>query len=93
MMASYNDAMSKRLGLNLSENIHAQIRERADAAGVSVHSWIVAAIERESFRQLCQETNEWWAQHPEAGRQHVVEYHQREDLRASGQADRGPSAA
>jgi hypothetical protein len=39
--------MSKRLGLNLSDDTHAQIKQRADVAGVSVHSWIVAAIERE----------------------------------------------
>ncbi len=85
--------MSKRLGLNLSDDIHAQIRQRAEAAGVSVHSWIVAAIERENFRQLCQDTNEWWAQHPDAAAQQVSDYHQREQSQASGPTDRGSSAA
>ncbi len=47
--------MSKRLGLNLSDDTHTQVKQRADVAGVSVHSWIVAAIERENFRQLCEE--------------------------------------
>ncbi|MGH3928383.1 MAG: type II toxin-antitoxin system death-on-curing family toxin [Pseudonocardiaceae bacterium] len=70
----------------------AQIKERNGAAGVSVHSWIIAAIEHENFRQLCRETNEWWAQHPEAAERHVVEHHQREDLRASRAGDRDPSA-
>ncbi|MGH3695493.1 MAG: ribbon-helix-helix protein, CopG family [Pseudonocardiaceae bacterium] len=85
--------MSKRLGLNLSDDTHEQIKQRAAAAGVSVHSWIVAAIERENFRQLCQDANTWWAQHPEAAQRHVADHHQREDLRASGKADRGSSAA
>lgn len=85
--------MSKRLGLNLSDDTHAQIKDRADAAGMSVHSWIVAAIERENFRQLCQEANEWWAQHPEAVERQVADYHRREEHRAGGQVDCGPSAA
>lgn len=85
--------MSKRLGLNLSDDTHTQIKQRADAAGVSVHSWIVTAIERENFRQLCQEANEWWAQHPEASQRQLADYHQREEVRASVQADRGSSAA
>jgi|AntDryMetagUQ889_1029465.scaffolds.fasta_scaffold38953_2 glycerophosphoryl diester phosphodiesterase len=85
--------MSKRLGLNLPDDTHTQIKQRADAAGVSVHSWTVAAIERENFRQLCQEANEWWAQNPEAAKRHVADHHQREDLRADAQAGRGSSAA
>jgi hypothetical protein len=85
--------MSERLGLNLSDDTHAQIKQRAVAAGVSVHSWIIAAIERESFRQLCQEANEWWSQHPEASQRQLAHYHHRQEDRGSGQADRGPSAA
>ncbi|MGH3779953.1 MAG: ribbon-helix-helix protein, CopG family [Pseudonocardiaceae bacterium] len=85
--------MSKRLGLALSDDTHEQIKQRADAVGVSVHSWIVAAIERENFRQLCQEVNNWWAQHPEAAQRHVADYHQREEIRASVKPDRGSSAA
>jgi len=85
--------MSKRLGLNLSDDTHTQIKQRADAAGVSVHSWIIAAIERENFRQLCQEANEWWAENSEAATRRVPDYHQREGLRADAQAGRGSSAA
>jgi len=85
--------MPKRLGLNLSDDTHAQYKQRADAVGVLLHSWFVAAVERENFRQLCQEANEWWAQHPEADQRQVAGYHQREDLRGTVQPDRGSSAA
>ncbi len=85
--------MSKRLGLNLTDDTHAQIKQRAAAAGVSVDSWIVAALERENFRQLCQEANAWWAQHPEAAQRHVDDHRQREDLRRGVPADRGSAAA
>ncbi len=85
--------MSKRLGLNLSDDTHAQIKEHADAAGVSVHSWIVSAVEREAFRQLCAETNEWWAQHSEASQRQLTDYHRREEVRASTQTNHGSSAA
>ncbi len=85
--------MSKRLGLNLSDDTHTQIKQRADAAGVSVHSWVVAAVERENFRQLCQEANKWWAQHPEASQRQLADHRQREEVRASMQPDRGSSAA
>ncbi|MDQ3028784.1 MAG: hypothetical protein M3R09_01855 [Actinomycetota bacterium] len=85
--------MSKCRGLNLSDDTHAQIKQCADAAGVSVHSWIIAAIERENFRQLCQEANEWWAQHSEASQRQLADYHQREEVRANAQAKRGSSAA
>lgn len=84
--------MSKRLGLNLPDDTHTQVKQRSDAAGVSVHSWIVAAIERENFRQLCQEANEWWAQHPEVSRRQLADHHHREEVRSSVQ-DRGSSAA
>ncbi len=54
----------------------------------SVHPWIIAAIERENFRQLCQEADEWWAENPEAATRRVADYHQREYLRADAQAGR-----
>jgi hypothetical protein len=85
--------MATRVGLRLSDDTHAQIKQRAHAAGLSVHSWIVAAIERENFRQLCQEVNQWWSKHPEAAQRQVADYHQREGLRGNVRADRGPSAA
>lgn len=92
-MASYDGTMPKRVGLNLSEDTHTQIKQRADAAGVSVHSWIVAAIERENFRQLCQEANEWWSHRPEVSQQQLAAYHQREEARSSGQPGSDSSAA
>jgi hypothetical protein len=85
--------MSKRLGLTLSDDTHTQIKQRANAAGLSVHSWIVAAVERENFRQLCLEVNQWWCQHPDAAQRQVAGYHQRAALRGDEQANRGPSAA
>ncbi|MFD8493811.1 hypothetical protein [Amycolatopsis sp. NPDC059657] len=69
--------MPKRLGLNLSDDTHAQIKQRADAAGISVNAWILAAIERETFRQLCQETNAWWAERPELAEREHRDYFKR----------------
>ncbi|SDX16559.1 hypothetical protein SAMN05421504_102516 [Amycolatopsis xylanica] len=69
--------MPKRLGLNLSDDTHAQIKQRADAAGISVNAWILAAIERETFRQLCQETNTWWAERPELAERETEDYFKR----------------
>ena len=57
--------MSKRLAVTLSDDTHAQIKERAAEAGISAHAWLVAAIEREAFRQLCQLQAKWNAEHPE----------------------------
>jgi hypothetical protein len=85
--------MSKRLGLNLSDDTHAQIKQRAEDAGMSVHAWIISAIERENFRQVCEDANAWWAEHPEAADRQVTDYHQREELRASAKEGRGSSAA
>jgi hypothetical protein len=81
--------MSKRLGLNLSDDTHAQIKQRAEAAGMSVHSWIVAALERENFRQLCQDANQWWAERPELAERQVADF----QVRERAKADRGSSAA
>ncbi|MGB6165646.1 MAG: hypothetical protein WCF33_22220 [Pseudonocardiaceae bacterium] len=85
--------MPKRLGLNLSDDTHSQIKQRADVAGVSVHAWIVAAIERENFRQLCEEANKWWAQHPECSQRQLADYQQRKENRTSVPTDRDSSAA
>lgn len=85
--------MSKRLGLNLPDDTHMQIKEHADAAGISVHSWIVAAVEREAFRQLCEQTNEWWAQHPETSQRQLADHHRREEVRSSAQSNRDSPAA
>jgi len=85
--------MSKRLGLTLSDDTHAQIKDRAAAAGVSVHSWIVTAIERENFRQLCQQANQWWAQHPEADERYAADHARRQSLRSNATQGSGSSAA
>lgn len=75
--------------MNLSDDTHTQIKEHADATGVSVHSWIVTAVEREAFRQLCEQTNEWWAQHPEAFQRQLADHHRREEVRSRAQPNRG----
>ncbi len=85
--------MTKRLGVTLPDDLHAEIRARAAAAGVSVHDWIVVAIERENFRQLCQQANQWWAEHPEATEQYAADYARRQAARSSTEASGGSSAA
>lgn len=85
--------MPKRIGLNLPDDTHAQVKERAAAAGISAHAWIIAAVERENFRQLCQEANQWWTEHPEAAEQHLAEYHEREALKARAATGNHDSSA
>lgn len=57
--------MAKREAVTLSDDAHAQVEELAEEAGQSVHAWMVSAVEREAFRQLCEKTNTWWKEHPE----------------------------
>jgi hypothetical protein len=83
--------MGKRLALTLSDDTHAQVRARAAEAGLSVHAWIVAAVEREAFRQLCAKTDQWWREHPEQARAATEEFHHRQEWRTEIQ--RGSSAA
>jgi hypothetical protein len=83
--------MGKRLALTLSDDTHAQVKAHAAEAGLSAHAWIVAAVEREAFRQLCEKTNEWWQEHPDEVQAATVDYHHRQEWRT--EIRRGSSAA
>jgi hypothetical protein len=83
--------MRERLSLTLSDDTHAQVMARAAEAGLSVHAWIVAAVEREAFRQLCAKTNQWWQEHPDEVQAATEEFHDRQEWRTEIQ--RGSSAA
>ncbi|WP_236795925.1 hypothetical protein [Amycolatopsis sp. GM8] len=78
--------MGKRLALSLSDDSHAQVRALAAEAGVSGHAWIVAAVEREAFRQLCEKTDEWWQAHPDEARAETAAYRRRQEWRGSSAA-------
>ncbi|GAA4665913.1 MULTISPECIES: hypothetical protein [Amycolatopsis] len=80
--------MGKRLALTLSEDTHAQIEALAAEAGVPVQDWLVAAVEREAFRQLCEQTDAWWRAHPELARAEIAAYSRRQS-----ESRRGSSAA
>ncbi|GAB2981578.1 hypothetical protein LWP59_04985 [Amycolatopsis acidiphila] len=83
--------MGKRLALSLSDDTHAQVKARAAEAGISAHAWIVAAVEREAFRQLCEKADEWWQAHPDEARAETAAYHRRQERRTESR--RGSSAA
>jgi hypothetical protein len=83
--------MGKQLALALSDDTQAQVKARAAEAGLSVHAWIVAAVEREAFRQLCAKTNEWWQEHPDEVQAATEGFHRRQQWRTEIQ--RGSSAA
>ncbi|HET6503064.1 MAG TPA: hypothetical protein VFG87_20105 [Amycolatopsis sp.] len=83
--------MPKREALTLSDDTHAQIRRLAEEAGLSVHAWIIAAVERETFRQLCEKTNQWWREHPEEVARNAQNFHRRQEWRT--EIKRGSSAA
>ncbi|GGM43810.1 hypothetical protein GCM10012275_13550 [Longimycelium tulufanense] len=51
--------MTKRLTLLLPDGQHAEIKQSAEQAGMSLHAWILHAIERENLRQRLAEHNEW----------------------------------
>lgn len=83
--------MGKRLALSLSDDTHALVKARAAEAGVSAHAWIVAAVEREAFRQLCEKTDAWWQAHPDEARAETAAYQRRQEWRTESR--RGSSAA
>ncbi|WP_158885469.1 hypothetical protein [Amycolatopsis anabasis] len=85
--------MSKRLALTLSDDTHAQLEACAAEAGTDLHAWIVAAVEREAFRRLCERANDWWAARPEAVAAEKEAHQRRQELRAQVERDRGSSAA
>jgi len=51
--------------LELSDDTYAQVTARALEAGQSVADWVRAAVEREAFRQLCEQQARWNAEHPD----------------------------
>ncbi|MDQ0377187.1 hypothetical protein [Amycolatopsis thermophila] len=63
--------------LELSADTYAQVRARAEEAGQSVHEWIVAAVEREAYRQLCEQQARWNAEHPDQVRAAADEWRAR----------------
>lgn len=84
---SYSGAMAKREALTLSEDTHAQVRKLAAEAGLSVHAWLVAAVEREAFRQLCEKTNQWWKEHPEEVARTTEDFRRRQKWRTELKRD------
>ncbi|TNC23164.1 hypothetical protein [Amycolatopsis alkalitolerans] len=83
--------MGKRLALSLSDDTHAQVTALAAEAGLSAHVWIVAAVEREAFRQVCEKADAWWRAHPDAALAETAAYHRRQEWRTESR--RGSSAA
>ncbi|MGH3908202.1 MAG: ribbon-helix-helix protein, CopG family [Pseudonocardiaceae bacterium] len=51
--------------VQLDDVLHRQVAGAAGRAEQSVHSWILAAVSREVFRQLTAESAAWCAAHPE----------------------------
>jgi hypothetical protein len=86
-VGSYICAMAKREALTLYEDTHARITHLAEEAGVSVHAWLVAAVEREAFRQLCEKANQWWKEHPEEVARTTEDFRDRQKWRTAMQRD------
>ncbi|KAA9155029.1 hypothetical protein FPZ12_030675 [Amycolatopsis acidicola] len=63
--------------LPLPEDLEAQVLARAEDAGLPVGEWIVAALQREAFRQLCEKTDDWWRHHPDEARAATEDYEYR----------------
>jgi predicted transcriptional regulator len=57
--------MTKRMTVQFDDDLHRQVTDAAGRTERSVHSWIVAAVSREVFRQLTAESATWCAAHPE----------------------------
>ncbi|MGQ0775752.1 MAG: ribbon-helix-helix protein, CopG family [Pseudonocardiales bacterium] len=51
--------------IQFDDALHRQVTGAAGRANQSVHSWILAAVSREVFRQLTAESAAWCAAHPE----------------------------
>ncbi|TVT55768.1 hypothetical protein FNH05_09075 [Amycolatopsis rhizosphaerae] len=83
--------MGKRLALTLSDDTYGQVKALAAEAGLSVRAWLVAAVEREAFRQLCAKADEWWHEHPGEVQAATEGYHRRQEWRTEIQ--RASSAA
>lgn len=85
--------MSKRLAVTVSDEVYAQIKEYAADAGTSGHAWLVAAIEREAFRQLCERQATWNAEHPEEVAKADEASRRRHAARAKRERENGASSA
>lgn len=57
--------MSKRMTVQFDDALHRQVTDAAGRADRSVHSWILAAVSREVFRQLTAESAAWCSANPE----------------------------
>ncbi|MGH3466434.1 MAG: ribbon-helix-helix protein, CopG family [Thermocrispum sp.] len=69
------------------------MKQRAAEAGVSAHAWMVAAIEREVYRQLLEKQARWNADHPELVAAANQEHEDHQRWLAEREANRGSSAA
>ena len=64
-MAAENCGMPKRTTVQFDDALHCQVTDAARRVDRSVHSWVLAAVSREVFRQLTAESAAWCAAHPE----------------------------
>ena len=64
-MAAENCGMPKRMTVQFDDALHCQVTDAARRVDRSVHSWILAAVSREVFRQLTAESAAWCGAHPE----------------------------
>lgn len=73
--------------VQFDDALHRQVTAAAARADRSVHSWILAAVSREVFRQLTAESAAWCAAHPEHA-DHDAAHHtaRRASRRRSGAA-------
>jgi hypothetical protein len=85
--------MPKRTAVTLSDDVYAQIKEHAAEAGTSAQAWLVAAIEREAFRQLCERQAKWNAEHPEEVAKANEASRRRHAARAERERDSGATSA
>lgn len=78
--------MVKRMTVQLDDLLHREITGAAGRADQSVHSWILAAVSREVFRQLTAESAAWCAAHPEHADQQAASHAARRASRRHGAA-------
>lgn len=78
--------MAKRMTVQFDDALHRQVTDAAGRADRSVHSWILAAVSREVFRQLTAESAAWCAAHPEHADHDATRHAARRASRQSGSA-------
>jgi uncharacterized protein (DUF1778 family) len=64
--------VTKKLTLQVDEALHEQLTGAAHRLGQSLHSWMLAALSHEAFRQLTAESAAWCAAHPDAASSHAT---------------------